>query len=328
MQVKKMSKPKILIIGGAGYIGSHITHDLVEAGYETIVLDNLSTGLEQNLHPDSKFINGDILNKSDLNKAFAEKIDVVFHFAALKAAGDSMIHPIKFAEGNITGSLNIISKMIEYNVDKIIFSSSAAVYGEPQYLPIDEDHPKNPTNYYGYTKIAIEENLKWFSKLHGINFAALRYFNATGYDVRGRINGQEKDTTNLSPIVMEVAAGTRETLQVFGEDYETEDGTCIRDYIHVNDLSDAHLRAMDYLFDKKENLIVNLGTNKGSSVLEVIKAAEEAVGKKINYKVVDRRPGDPANLVASYERAEKLLGWKAQHSDLHTIFKSMKPVYL
>ncbi len=322
-----MKKLTILITGGAGYIGSHIVHDLVELGHNTIVFDNLSTGLKQNLHPDSKFIEGDILNKNELQKAFAEKVDIVFHFAALKAAGDSMIHPSKFAEGNITGSLNLMIKMIENNIKYIVFSSSAAVYGNPQYLPIDEDHPKDPTNYYGYTKLAIEENLMWFSKLHGINYAALRYFNATGYDIRGRITGQEKDTTNLSPLVMEVASAMREQLQVFGDDYDTDDGTCIRDYIHVNDLSDAHLKAMDYLLNENKNLVVNLGTSKGSSVLEVIDEAEKAIGKNINYKIVGRRAGDPAHLVASYEKAKDLLGWEAKHSDLKTIFESMKKVY-
>ncbi|WKZ70823.1 MAG: UDP-glucose 4-epimerase GalE [Melioribacteraceae bacterium] len=319
---------KILITGGAGYIGSHVVHDLIEQGHDTFVFDNLSTGLEQNLHPSSKFIEGDILNENDLNKIFEEKYDVIFHFAALKAAGDSMIHPSKFAKGNITGSLNLLMKMVQHDVKHIIFSSSAAVYGNPQYLPIDEDHPKDPTNYYGYTKLAIEENLEWFSRLHKINYAALRYFNATGYDVRGRVYGQEKDTTNLSPLVMEVAAGTRKELQVFGDDYDTEDGTCIRDYIHVNDLSDAHLRAMDYLSNENKNLVVNLGTNKGSSVLEVIKAAEKAIDKTINYKVVGRRAGDPANLVASYQRAKEILNWEAKYSDLNTIFESMKKVYL
>lgn len=322
-----MKSYKILITGGAGYIGSHIVHDLVEHGHETIVFDNLSTGLIQNLHPKSNFIEGDLLNEDDLDKVFENEIDVVFHFAALKAAGVSMTNPSQFAKGNITGSLNLIMKMVEKHVEHIIFSSSAAVYGNPQYLPIDEEHPKDPTNYYGYTKLAIEENLKWFSKLHGINYAALRYFNATGYDVRGRITGQEKDTTNLSPIVMEVASGQREMLHIFGDDYDTEDGTCLRDYIHVNDLADAHLKAMNYIINNKENLVVNLGTSKGSSVVEVIKAAEEVIGERINYKIVDRRAGDPANLVASYNRAKELLNWEAKHSDLKTIFESMKKVY-
>lgn len=321
-------KLNILIIGGAGYIGSHIVYDLVELGHNTIVFDNLSTGLKQNLHPESKFIEGDILSQNDLQKAFGENVDVVYHFAALKAAGDSMLYPTKFAEGNISGSINILKAMVEYEVKNIIFSSSAAVYGEPQYLPIDENHPKNPTNYYGYTKITIEENLKWFDKLKNIKYAALRYFNATGYDIRGRITGQEKDTTNLSPLVMEVAAGIREKLLIFGDDYNTEDGTCIRDYIHVNDLSDAHIKAMQYLLNKKESLVVNLGTNKGSSVLDVIKAAEDVIGKKIHYEIVGRRGGDPANLIASYQRAKELLNWEAKYSDLTTIFKSMKGVYL
>ena len=322
-----MNKYKILITGGAGYIGSHIVHDLVELGHDTIVFDNLSTGLKENLHPNSLFIEGDLLNKNDLQKAFDQKIDIVFHFAALKAAGDSMFHPSKFAEGNITGSLKLIAKMVEKNVKYIIFSSSAAVYGNPVYLPIDENHPKDPTNYYGYTKLAIEENLSWFSKLHGINYAALRYFNATGYDVRGRVTGKERHTTNLSPLVMEVASGMRNELHVYGNDYETEDGTCIRDYIHVNDLSDAHIKAMDFLTSKKENLVVNLGTSKGSSVLEVINEAEKVIGKDLNYKIVGRREGDPGNLIASYKQAKQRLNWEAKYSDLKTIFETMKKVY-
>jgi UDP-glucose 4-epimerase len=319
----------ILVTGGAGYIGSHIVKELCGLGHSVTVLDNFSLGLHENIDGRAEnIIEGDILTTTDLKRAFSFKIDVVFHFAAWKAAGESMTNPAKYAKNNITGTLNLLNEMLVHNVKNIVFSSSAAVYGNPQYLPIDEKHPTNPVNYYGYTKLAIEQNLEWFSKLKGINFAALRYFNATGYDIHGKIKGREQNPANLSPIVMEVLAGERKELKVFGGDYDTADGTCVRDYIHVNDLAIAHVKAMDYLFQENENLIVNLGTGNGESVLDVIKAAEKSTGKKILYKIVDRREGDPAKLVASSEVAFKILKWRAQYSDLGSIFSSMKCVYL
>lgn len=317
----------ILVTGGAGYIGSHIVHDLIDAGFNVTVFDNFSTGLEENIHPASRVVKGDVRNTSDIEKVFSDNIDVVFHFAALKAAGESMDEPAKYAENNICGTLNLLSRMLVHKIKYFVFSSSAAVYGEPEYLPIDENHPKNPTNYYGYTKLSIEQNLEWFSRLKGIKYAALRYFNATGYDVNGRIKGKEKNVANLSPIVMETAAGIRKQMEVYGNDYDTSDGTCIRDYIHVNDLASAHILAMNYLIEKDENLVVNLGTGYGSSVLEVIQAAEKVTNKKINYTIAARRKGDPKELVAGCKLANKLLGWEAKHSDLETIFSSMKGVY-
>ena len=318
---------KVLITGGAGYIGSHIVHDLCDQGHEVIILDNFSLGRRENVDPRAKLIEGDVRHTEDLKKAFGSGVEVVFHFAAWKAAGESMTNPMKFANNNICGTLSLLNAVVEYNVNYFIFSSSAAVYGSPQYLPIDEKHPKNPENYYGYTKLAIEENLEWYSKLKNIRYAALRYFNATGYDVKGRILGMENNPTNLCPVVMETACGIRDKLLVFGNDYNTPDGTCIRDYIHVSDLSEAHLLAMDYIIKEKKNLIVNLGTGSGNSVLEMVEAAQEAVGKKINHQIIERRPGDPENLIASSELALKLIHWKAKYSDLNTIFKSMIPVY-
>ncbi len=319
----------LLVTGGAGYIGSHIVQLLCEKNYNVYVLDNFSLGWRENIDTRVKsVIEGDVRKPADLDKAFVHKIEAVFHFAAWKAAGESMIDPMKYAENNIGGTLSLLNKMVEYDVKNFVFSSSAAVYGSPEYLPIDEKHPTNPENYYGYTKLTIEENLEWYSKLKSMNYAALRYFNATGYDVNGIIKGKERNPANLSPVVMEVASGIRESMQVFGYDYDTPDGTCIRDYIHVTDLAEAHLLAMEYLFDKKENLVVNLGTGKGSSVFEMIDAAKNATGKDIPYKVVDRRPGDPADLVASSDLAFELLGWEAKYSDLETIFKTMGKVYL
>jgi len=323
-----MEKLNILVTGGAGYIGSHIVRDLCDDEHNVTVLDNLSLGLKENVDNRAELVIGDILNKDDLDKVFSKNIDVVFHFAAWKAAGESMIDPLKFSENNITGTLRLIDALVRHDVKYIVFSSSCAIYGVPQYLPLDEKHPKQPENYYGYTKLAIEENLEWYSKLKDLRYAALRYFNATGYDVKGQIRGKEKNPTNLSPIIMEVASGVRDKIDVYGNDYNTPDGTCIRDYIHVNDLSKAHLLAMDYIRDKNVDLEVNLGTGKGYSVLEMIDAAAKVVEGKINFEIVARRPGDPDDLYASTDLANELLKWKAEHSDLNTIFSSMLPVYM
>lgn len=321
-------KIEILVTGGAGYIGSHCVRDLCNAGHKVTVLDNFSLGLRANIDTRVvEVIEGDIRNNEDLDRALPGK-KTVFHFAAWKAAGESMTNPGKYAENNICGTLKLLEAMSRNGVENIVFSSSAAVYGDPQYLPIDEQHPTNPVNYYGYSKLAIEQNLKWYSQLKGIHFAALRYFNATGYDVDGHIKGKEKNPANLSPIVMEVAAGIRQKLDVYGNDYKTEDGTCIRDYIHVNDLASAHLLAMEYIIEKNEDLIVNLGTGFGHSVLEVIEAAKKACGREIPFQFTGRREGDPEELVASSELAPQLLGWQAKNSDLITIFNSMASVYL
>jgi len=318
----------IMVTGGAGYIGSHIVQFLCDKGYSVIILDNFSLGLHENVDPRVKeVIEGDILTEQDINKAFSHDIDVVFHFAAWKAAGESMVDPAKYARNNIGGTISLLNGMLHHNVKYFVFSSSAAVYGNPAYLPIDENHPLRPTNYYGYTKLIMEQNLDWYSRLKGIKYGSLRYFNATGYDINGKIRGKEKNPANLSPVVMEVAAGIRAKLQVFGDDYNTRDGTGIRDYIHVTDLADAHLLAMDYILEKNENLVVNLGTGSGHSVMEVINIAKSVIGKDIPYEIVGRRAGDPAKLIASSELAHKLLGWQAQYSDLTTIFKTMCSVY-
>jgi UDP-glucose 4-epimerase len=319
---------KILVTGGAGYIGSHVTHDLISLGYNVVVLDNLSKGSLLNINPKSTFVKGDIRDEEVLEKVFSAGIDVVFHFAALKAAGESMIYPDKYALNNIGGTVKLLSMMQKYKVKYFIFSSSAAVYGNPVNLPINESHPKEPINYYGYTKLAIEENLRWFSDILGIKYAALRYFNATGYDVNGRIKGKEVNPANLCPIIMEVLSGERRGMEVFGNDYDTPDGTCIRDYIHVNDLSSAHLKALDYIVKKDSNLVVNLGTGKGFSVMDLINSAEKVTGKKVNYKITGRRPGDPAELIADPTLAKKIINWEAEYSSPEQIFKSMIPVYL
>ena len=319
---------KIAVIGGAGYIGSHVSRELLDFGHEVLVYDNLSSGLRQNLFEEAVFIHGDILNSWELNNFFeSAKPDGIVHLAALKAAGESMLSPEKYSVHNITGSLNILNAASKYGVKYIVFSSSAAVYGSPKYLPMDERHPTEPENYYGYTKLAIEQYLEWYGRLKGIKYAALRYFNAAGYDIKGRISGLEQNPANLIPVVMEAAAGKRASVSVFGNDYDTEDGTGIRDYIHVGDLARAHKMAFDKLQKDGKSFILNLGVNSGSSVLEVIKATERISGKKINYQITDRRPGDPAVVLANPAYAREFLGWQAEFSDLDTLLSTTWAAY-
>ncbi len=317
----------VLVIGGAGYIGSHTVLELCENGHSVAVFDNLSTGHLINIDSRAEFIQGNILNNDDLKVFFNGQFDAVFHFAALKAAGESMLEPGKYATSNITGTINILNQMVENNVTNFIFSSTAAVYGMPEYLPVDENHPVNPINFYGHTKLAIENLLHWYSKLKGIRFGALRYFNAAGYDINGRIKGLEKNPANLLPIVLETAIGKRDSMYIYGDDYNTPDGTGIRDYIHVNDLATAHLRTLNYIIKTKENLTLNLATGKGYSVLEVIEKMQEIIGKNINYKIIDRRSGDPSELIAVSKLANEYLNWKCNYSDIKTILQSMWDIY-
>lgn len=319
---------KVLVIGGAGYIGSHVVLYLCNRNIEVTVFDNLSTGKRDNLDHRSHLNGGDIRNPADLESVFQNaRFDVVFHFAALKAPEESMLFPGRYAQNNITGSLNLLDAMVKFKVKHIVFSSSCAVYGESQYIPVDEQHPLKPLNYYGYTKLAIEENLAWYSRLGHIKYAALRYFNAAGYDLKGRIRGREHNPTNLLPVIMETANGERSFMKVFGTDYDTKDGSCIRDYIHVSDLAAAHYQAMQYITGKRNNLISNLATGRGYSVLEVIESARKITGRKIAFQPAPRRPGDPAVVVAGTERAFETLGWQAKYSDIETILKSMWKVY-
>jgi len=319
---------KIFVTGGAGYIGSHVVYELYDQGHEVTIYDDLSLGRKENIDKRAKFVLGSTLEKDKLNESLSsEKYDAVIHLAAWKAAGESMIEPEKYAENNIIGSMNLLNAVANANINKFVFSSTAAVYGFPNYLPIDEKHPIQPANYYGYTKIEIERNLEWFSQIRNINYAALRYFNAAGYDVKGRIRGKEKNPNNLLPIVMEVASEVRDKVQVFGNDYDTVDGTGVRDYIHVNDLASAHILALEYLENENINLMVNLSTENGYSVLEAIKEAEIITEKPIKYEIVERREGDPDKVVASYKKAKKLLNWEAKYSDLKTILSTMWEIY-
>ena len=318
---------RVLVIGGAGYIGSHVVKELMSKGHKVTVFDNLSSGLKQNLFKENGFIKGDILKVKDLEKAFAKGFDAFIHLAAFKAAGESMVAPEKYSVNNINGAINILNAAVKYNCLNMVFSSSAATFGEPQYLPIDENHPKNPENYYGFTKLKIEEFMAWYDRLKGLKFAALRYFNAAGYDPEGVLYGLEKNPANLLPVMMEVACGKREKLCVFGNDYPTRDGTCIRDYIHVTDLASAHVMALEYISSKKESLTLNLGTGNGITVTEMLESTRRITGKEIKADYVERRPGDPAQLTAKSDLAKKVLGWEAKYSDVDTLIGSTWNAY-
>ena len=316
---------KILVTGGAGYIGSHVVLSLCDNGEDVVVLDDLSSGTQNAIDDRAKFILGSTLNKKDTDTAL-DGVDVVIHLAAFKAAGESMLYPAKYSQNNIVGTINLINSMIDQDVNNFIFSSTAAVYGYPEYLPLDENHPLNPINYYGFTKLEIERILDWYNNLTGLKYAALRYFNAAGYDKEGRINHLEKNPQNLIPIVMEVASGFREKLKVFGNDYDTKDGTGMRDYIHVTDLAKAHIKAIDYLKDH-DSLTINLATGDSHSVLDVIEMTKRITNKEILYDFVDRRDGDPDQLFSSSSMASDLLDWQPECSDIESIIKDTWQVY-
>ena len=317
---------KILVTGGAGYIGSHVVLDLLEADHDVIILDDLSLGVELNIHSDAQFIFGSTLDNEALKVCFRDQVDAVIHLAAFKAAGESMTDPEKYSKNNISGTINLLNAMTDHGVHTFVFSSSAAVYGYPEYLPIDEDHPTDPINYYGFTKLVIESFLEWYGKLRGLKYVSLRYFNAAGYDPKGRILGLEQNPANLLPIVMEVASGERDKMEVFGDDYDTPDGTGVRDYIHVSDLASAHVKALDYL-QSGDSIIVNLATGEGYSVLDVIEKAREITGHPIPYEITARREGDPAKLIATSESAGELLDWEPKLSDLESLLKTTWRVY-
>lgn len=317
----------VLVIGGAGYIGSHVSLELLERGHRVTVFDNLSSGDRINLDPRSAFVHGSILDPLALRSALRGQ-EAVVHLAAFKAAGESMVDPGKYAWNNIAGTIAILNAMIEAGISLFVFSSSAAVFGEPQYLPIDERHPTEPVNFYGQTKLEIERILRWYQQLKGLRWAALRYFNAAGYDPNLRIRGLEQNPANLLPVIMEVAVGVRPHLGVFGNDYPTRDGTCIRDYVHVTDLAVAHVQSLDLLAGGRESLVVNLGSENGVTVLEMLETARRVTGRPIPAQIQGRRPGDPASLVASSTLARELLGWRARYSDVETLVRTTWNVYL
>ena len=313
--------PKVLVIGGAGYIGSHVVKELLEGGYETVVFDDMSTGQEVNLFKEAGFIRGNILDRQALDNAMSQNIDAVVHLAGKKAVGESMENPQKYAENNLNGSINILNSMVDNGVRHIVFSSSAAVYGTPQYLPLDEKHPLNPVNFYGFTKLEVENLLDWYSRLKDFNYIALRYFNASGADESGDIGESHTPETHLIPIVLQAAAGKRPSIKMFGDDYPTPDGTCVRDYIHVNDLADAHILALEKMFKDNVSERFNLGSGSGYSVAELVKKAKEITGIDFKVEVAPRRAGDPAVLVADSAKAQKVLGWKPKY-DLTKIIQT------
>ncbi len=318
---------KILVIGGAGYIGSHVVREFLDRDYTVTVFDNLSSGTRRNLFDEAAFVHGDVMQPLQLREIMTEGFDGCVHLAALKAAGESMVKPEAYAGMNLTGTINIFNAALSAGMPNMIFSSSAAIFGSPRYLPIDEEHPKDPENFYGYTKLEIERLMEWYDRLKGMKYASIRYFNAAGYDVQGRIQGLEMNPENLLPIVMETAAGVRKGMKVFGNDYPTRDGTCIRDYVHVSDLAAAHVSAFEYLVERKESLSVNLGSESGVTVLEMIQRAREITGRTIPAATSDRRQGDPAELVASSAKAREVLGWEPRYSDPDTLIDSTWQVY-
>ena len=318
---------KILVTGGAGYIGSHVVYELIDQGHDVTILDDMSLGLEENIDSRSIFVQGSTHSDSDLDSVLSVDFDGIIHLAAWKAAGESMTDPAKYAHNNLIGTINLLNACDRHGIKRFVFSSTSSVYGNPEYIPIDENHPTEPISYYGETKLQVEKNLKWFSELKGIRFGVLRYFNAAGYDIKGRIKGRERNALNLIPIAMEVAAGIREKMQIFGDNYDTHDGTGVRDYIHVSDLAIAHMKALNYISKNDKDLLVNLATGKGHSVLDVINKSKEISGKDIPFNIVGRRAGDPATVVAVSNRANKVLDWSTKYSDLDTLIRTAWDVY-
>ena len=314
---------RILVLGGAGYIGSHTVYELVDAGYEVIVIDNLLTGFKEAVHPQAKFYEGDIRDKIFLDNILSkEKIDGVIHFAASSQVGESMKNPLKYYNNNLCGTEVLLESMVEHDIDKIVFSSTAATYREPESIPILETARTLPTNCYGETKLSMEKMFKWISKAHNLRYVSLRYFNACGAHPNGKIGEAHNPETHLIPLVLQVPNGKREYISVFGNDYDTKDGTCVRDYIHVNDLAQAHILAMEYLSKGGESNIFNLGNGVGFTVKEVIETARKVTNHTIPIREEERRAGDPSVLIASSEKARKVLGWKPQYADLETIIST------
>ena len=314
---------RLLVLGGAGYIGSHTALELIKKGHEVIVVDNLVTGYEKAIPDKAVFYQGDIRNFDFLDNLFTkEKIDAVIHFAAYSLVGESVTNPLKYYDNNLYGNKVLLEAMIKNNVNKIVFSSTAATYGEPENIPILESDRTCPTNPYGETKLAMEKMFHWASKAHGLSYVSLRYFNACGADATGQIGEAHNPESHLIPLVLQVPNGKRESVSIYGTDYDTPDGTCIRDYIHVTDLAEAHILAVEYLANGGESDIFNLGNGVGYSVREVIETARNVTGHPIPATEVPRRSGDPARLVASGEKAKRVLGWEPKIKRLDEIIAS------
>lgn len=315
---------KILVLGGAGYIGSHTVIELINENIEVVIIDNLETGYEKAIHPQAKFYKGDLRDKAFMRSVFEKEknIDGVIHFAANSLVGESMENPLKYYDNNLNGTKILLEVLVEYGIDKVVFSSTAATYGEPKTIPIKEKDHTCPTNCYGETKLAMEKMFGWVEKAHGINYVSLRYFNACGAHESGEIGESHMPETHLIPLVLQVANKKREYISVFGDDYDTKDGTCVRDYIHVTDLANAHILAVKHLIDGKESGIFNLGNGVGFTVKEVIEVARKVTGHPIELRVENRRNGDPAVLIASSDKAKEILKWKPQKDSLEYIIES------
>lgn len=312
----------VLVCGGAGYIGSHTVSELLDRGEDVVVADNLQKGHKEAVLG-GKLMIGDLRDSDFLDKVFLEnKIDSVIQFAADSLVGESVEDPLKYYNNNVVSTLSLLSKMKQYGVDKIVFSSTAATYGEPQNIPIMETDPTIPTNPYGQTKLAVEKALKWCYEAYDIKYTALRYFNAAGAHISGKIGEDHNPETHLIPIILQAALGQRDSITIFGDDYNTEDGTCVRDYIHVTDLADAHILALDKMRADGKSNIYNLGNGNGFSVKEVVDITRKVTGVDIKAELGERRPGDPAILVASSEKAKKELNWNPKYNDLGTIIET------
>jgi len=313
---------RILVTGGAGYIGSHTAKELAEAGHQVVILDNLSKGHRAAIGR-IKFIQADLADKKLIGELLRkEKIEAVMHFAASSLVGESMQQPAAYYQNNVINGLNLLGAMLEAGVFRLVFSSTAAVYGEPVGIPIQEDHPALPTNTYGATKLSIEQALFWYGQAYGLKYISLRYFNAAGADPDEKLGEDHDPETHLIPLVLKVALGQLPKIKIFGNDYPTADGTCVRDYIHVTDLASAHVLALEALADGKGPAVYNLGNGNGYSVLEVIQETEKVTGRLLPKAFTGRRPGDPAVLVASSEKIKNELNWKPRYSSLGTIIET------
>ena len=313
----------ILVLGGAGYIGSHTVYALIEKGVDVVVIDNLETGHIEAVHEKARFYKGDIRDRAFVDSVLdKEKIDAVIHFAANSLVGESMVNPLKYYDNNVNGTKVLLQSMVAHGLDKIVFSSTAATYGEPEKVPILETDRTEPTNTYGETKLAMEKMFKWTDRAHGLKYVSLRYFNACGAHVSGKIGEAHSPETHLIPLILQVPLGQREYISIFGDDYDTKDGTCVRDYIHVTDLAQAHILAVDYLMKGNESNIFNLGNGVGFTVKEVIDTARKVTGHEIPARIAERRAGDPARLIASSDKARQVLLWKPEHADLEEIIST------
>lgn len=309
----------ILVCGGAGYIGSHINKELNREGYETVVFDSLVCGHREAARW-GHFIQGDLRNPEEIDAVFTKyQIDAVFHFAAYAYVGESVEEPEKYYCNNVANTLNLLHAMRKHGCDKIIFSSTCATYGEPEKVPITEEMPQYPINPYGASKLMVERIFKDYGRAYGLKFVVLRYFNAAGADPEGEIGESHDPETHLIPLVLDAASGKRQDIKVFGTDYDTPDGSCVRDYIHVNDLAAAHLLALHYLEEGKESDFFNLGNELGTSVLEVIESVKKVTGRNFPVTMAGRREGDPAKLVGSSGKAQRKLGWKPVYGEIDTI---------